>query len=324
MGSGDPSTAPPPAGGRATLKDRLLGGRLRHLRSLVEFDVGGGILQQEDLQGLLGGHSGSELLLGRFSARDIEEGFVRHGITQRLQAMGLAPFELRVDARDPYRHTLQVFTLGDRRDLLAESSLRVGQFQTDAEWAGPLQGKRLRMLYVLWLLMQNPRADFVPERPALPGQEHAGLRVARQVDRLFRRLAERLDCHGIINCPEFFHTAVFYSSAYHFLAASAEGQLQALRRDLVSLDLARASWAVLKGCVLHADGPAAGQVFHWEPQEQLLPQHPTLAAYFVSPAYSDAVAEAAQRCRFTIDHERFAAVDPVRPDGSVAEADRVG
>ncbi len=321
MGTGAGGGGASSAAGHHTLKDRLLGGRLRRLRSLVEIDVGLDLVDEDDLAGLLGGRAGSELLLGTFTPQEIEDAFVRNGITERLTAQGLAPLRLRIDARDPFRHTLQVFTEAD--ELLAESSLRVGQFTTEAEWAGALRGKRLSMLYALWLLMQNPRGAFTAARPALPGQDHPGLRVAHQVDQVFRRLAHRLECHGIINCPEFFHTAVFYSQAYHFLDPVTEGQLIALRRDLGSVPLAEASWAVLRGCVVEAAPAAAGSVFRWEPQEQLLPLHPRLASYFGSATYRDAVAGAAEDHRYHLDGERFAKLNPLRPDGTVAPEDRL-
>ncbi len=304
--------------GTASAKVRGLAERLRlkHLEDLLLPADLAGLPEAIDLADLVSSRGAPELFLGTFSEEDIAGALQRYGVSQRLIDKGLGAPEVHIDTSERARHTMRIFCpLGEHSALVAETALRLGDYQTEAPFARPLHGHRLRMLYALWLLMQDPRADFDAQRPALPGQHRPGLQMAHYVDHLFRGLARRMDCDGVVNCPEFYHTAVFYSQSYRFLDPAKEGLLAALRRDLAGLSLAGASWGIHTGCVLERLPSGEERAVHWEPEEQILALREPLLSYFASDHFRTAVAKHAATLHFRFDRERWERISPLRPDG---------
>lgn len=288
--------------------------RLKHLRGSLHSSESL-LPSEEDLAGLVGPRGAPRLLLGTYSVQEVEEALNRFKILPALAGQGLRSLHISLDTSDASRHTFRLHEQdGGERLLVAESALRLDSFQTEAHFAAPLHGRRFRMLFILWLLMQNPRARFSPRRPALPGQVYPGLGIGRQVTQVYLAMARRLQCDGIVNSPEFGHTAVLYSRRYRFLDPEAEGRLIALRRDLAPLSLAEASWALHTGCVLLEGEPS--RPYRWVPEDQVLPLAEPLLAHFRSREYVQAVKRAAKRHRFRLDAERFARMEPLNPDGS--------
>ncbi|MBN1945282.1 MAG: hypothetical protein JW797_06365 [Bradymonadales bacterium] len=288
---------------------------LKHLKERVDPGAMAGLPQTDDLDGLVGARGAPRLLLGTYSEQGVRDGLERFGVTQKLRAMDLADFEMQFETDQPDYHTLRLLCRKvEPRCILAEATLHVGRFETEAPFATALHHREIRMLYLLWLLMQNPAGKFDASRPVLPGQEKPGLSVAHEVDRLFRAMALRLRCHGIINRPEFLHAAIIYSRSYRFFDPAVEGRLMALKRDLAHLSLADASWAMYSGQVRLAsvDPP---RPFFWEPEEQILAIEQPLVDYFESPQYLQASLQAADRLRFQVD-ERFDPLEHHHPDGS--------
>jgi hypothetical protein len=153
------------------------------------------------------------------------------------------------------------------------------------------------VLVILWVTMQDPRAAFTAEHAALPGQDHPGLGVSRELYELVRGWAARWGKDALINVPEYFHNAVFYAVPFRFLDPTDQGRFLALQRDLAHLTVAQASHAIEDGRVREEP---AGRTFAWEPGDMAAPIAPALEAYLRSDEYTAAACAVRDAVRFTI------------------------
>jgi hypothetical protein len=118
--------------------------------------------------------------------------------------------------------------------------------------------------------------------------------------RLFARLtswAYEWGKDALVNYPNYYHNAVFYSRVFHFLSPRREGRLEALRRDLDGLSVAQASWAVEEGRVREEPD---GRVVRWKAAEMIAPLGRSLKAYLKSPEYAAAAKEAREAVRYRL------------------------
>ncbi len=133
------------------------------------------------------------------------------------------------------------------------------------------------VLFVDWMLLQNPRSSFAPDRPPLPGQEHPGLGLLQDAVALYVLICERLDLDGLAFVPSHYHLAAQSNRYLRFVDPRAEGHFQALRSLLRRLPLRDASLALEQGRVRDA---ATGEAIRWEPQPMILPVSETLQRRF--------------------------------------------
>ena len=146
----------------------------------------------------------------------------------------------------------------------------------------------VEVLYVHWLSLRNPRAQFSEKRPRLPGQEVPGLGLARETATMLARMAIRLGLGGVVYRPAHFHTAYPARYEFQFVDPERQGRFEALVRDLGDLPLVEATQAISDGRVL-----MNGQPYQWEADEM---------AYWLreSPADAGEVERERERARFTL------------------------
>lgn len=217
---------------------------------------------------------GSRLFLGFYSPEGGRRALERYGFTQMLRDKGFEGLVLDIDASEPPAHAMRIYHGGvrDRRHLLVEIVLQLRKLEV------PNRHRRdYRMLSIEWLLMQDPRREFPPDRPPLPDQEHPGLGLFRWLAELLRLIAVRLECDGLMNRPAHFHNAFLYGKAMRFVDPKDEGRLRALERDLLrERSLHEVTRLVDEGRVVDDDGV----VLRWEGKPQVLPIHLQLQRYF--------------------------------------------
>ena len=119
------------------------------------------------------------------------------GIFDRLRDLGYEQPALELDLAHPGGHMVRIWGGRDRRGLLGEIRMR----RDRQAFPG------FELLAIEWLLLQNPRAVFTAERPALPGQRHPGLGMLRDVIALLVQVCHRLHLDGITYTPSHFHLA---------------------------------------------------------------------------------------------------------------------
>lgn len=259
-------------------------------------------LGEGELDKLVGGRP-ERLFLGIYTEESLTERLEALGLLPKLRAKGLTDIRLKLNTNDPEHQFMRVFSAVDDDDhLLCEAIYHPGEFRTRAPFAKLLHGYRFRMLYIQWMLLQNPFRKFTPDRPQLPGQHFPGLRVGREVVAALQAMVERLEYDGILVTPELGHNTLMYMPLFHFVNPDSQGQMLALRRDLSDLTLAEAAWGAEMGCVTNE---ATGETFRWFHNEMCLPRRRRIEAYFKSDAYEKRVKQAMNKARFVFDHHLY-------------------
>lgn len=215
-------------------------------------------LSVEDLLPNLGGPQRPRRLLGACSRQQLELMLERTGLLERLRQLGFPRPALEFDLEHAGGETVRVLAGPDRDELLAEIRLRIDRRSVPG----------LAMLRIEWLLLQNPRAPFTPARPRLPGQEHPGLAMLRDVIALLIVACERRQLDGVLWVPAHFHTAAQGRRAGSFLHPEDEGTFRALERAVAGLPLPVAAFAVEQGRVID---DATGAPFVWRPMPVVVP-----------------------------------------------------
>jgi acetoin utilization deacetylase AcuC-like enzyme len=215
------------------------------------------------------------VLLGFYTAAGIEHALYRYGILDQLERLGYRQFRAELDAPGAGER-LRVFgQCGGEDHLLVETVLEKRRV------AG------IEALYVHWLSLRNPRAQFSERRPRLPGQEVPGLGLAREVGTMLALMAVRLGLGGVVFRPAHYHTAYAARHEFQFVDPERQGRFEALVRDLAGVSLLDATTALAAGKVRMDGAP-----YVWEADEM---------AYWLreSPAEPGEAERERERVRFT-------------------------
>ncbi|HEX9306572.1 MAG TPA: histone deacetylase [Anaeromyxobacter sp.] len=237
-----------------------------------------GELTEEELEEDLGIRPRRQrVLLGFYTAAGIEHAFFRYGLFDHLERMGFRQLRAAFDATGA----------GERVRILGQSA---GQEHVLIEVV--LERRRVagaEVLYVHWLSLRNPRAQFSDKRPRLPGQEVPGLGLAREIGTMLALMATRLGLGGVVFRPAHYHTAYAARHEFQFVDPDRQGRFEALVRDLEGVPLLEATVALAEGKVRLDGAP-----YQWEADEM---------AYWLreSPAEAGEVEAERDRVRFTYD-----------------------
>lgn len=247
-------------------------------RGLSPSDLGdSGELSMEDLEEALGLRPRRQrLLLGFYTAAGLEHALFRYGVLEQLERIGYRQFRV---AFDPTGAGERVRVHGEAEGvehLLVELVVERRRVMT------------VEVLFVHWLSLRNPRAQFSERRPRLPGQEVPGLGLAREAGWMLARMAIRLGLGGVVYRPSHYHTAYPARHAFAFIDPERQGRFEGLVRDLAGLPLLEATQAVSEGRVLMNGAP-----YVWEADEM---------AYWLreSPSEPGEVERERERVRFEV------------------------
>jgi hypothetical protein len=258
-----------------------------------------GLPSADEVATLVPSRSHGTMLLDHYAPEDVREALGRYGVVQRLAVRGFGEPEVELETAEPEHQVVRVRAVREGRSwLLGEAFLRAGEFETEAPFAEVLHGRRMRMLFIQWLRLQDPSRAFTAERPALPGQDHPGLGVGREVMAMFLGMADRLEFAGIVSCPEFAHNAVLYKRSFRFFDPAAQGRFEALATLVPRSRLAELAWAVERGRVL--DG-LTGEPLRWAREEMLCPTSALLREHFEAAAYHRRADEARQAAHYRLE-----------------------
>jgi len=236
-------------------------------------------LTEEDLVGILPGIPHQTRYLSYFSRVGVELLLERFGIMQQLRSRGFREPTVTLELDHPLGQTLRVLSDPVERALLVELRL---QRSTRAV-------PEMEVLVVEWLLLQNPRDEFSSARPALPGQQHPGLGMLRELFGWLVVLAETLELDGLFFYPSQYHLAAVSRRYARFLHPEHEASYRALAALLAGHSLPAASAAIAAGRVLCG---SAGTPFAWEPYPLVVPVSERLRLRVSDEAYERRVEEA--------------------------------
>lgn len=243
------------------------------------------------------------LFLNFYSEQGVRKALERYGIFNNLRLRGFRNIVIKMNSNDPYRHTVKIFFEdADPQKLLGEMYARRNFFIPKQVFPPLQKDQKFDMIFIEWLLLQNPRAKFSTRRPPLPGQNYQGLRIGKKILPLLINLAQRLKTDGLLNVPENYHNAVFYRQYFKFIDPYKEGVFAALQRDLNNSGMTVSAWAVFLNCVRNKKN---GKLFEWFSEEQILPTNEKLIEYFSSVEYVEKKRSGIEENKFYIDNALF-------------------
>ncbi|MFQ5631041.1 MAG: hypothetical protein ACE5I1_19895, partial [bacterium] len=234
---------------------------------------------------------------------EIEAILERSGIFPSLRKKGLTDLSVEIEPIEEFGQTLKVCCkYRSRSGLLAEARLHEITFQPEEKMQESFSHSKPKMLAIDWLMMQNPFANFTPERLKLPGQGHPGLGQAHKAMKLLHAYCRWQGLAALVNFPEYFHNAYLYRAYFRFYNPLREAMLTALYRDLRPLELAEMSWAIEWQCVQEAD---CGKNFKWFSGIQIMPMQQEIKNYFASQWYRKNAETLHTKRKFLLDMEKF-------------------
>jgi acetoin utilization deacetylase AcuC-like enzyme len=235
-----------------------------------------GELSSEEIEEELGMRPRRQrVLLGFYTAAGVELAFYRYGIFDHLERLGYRQLRAAFDAPGEGERLRILGQTGGEEHVLVEAVLERRRV------AG------VDALYVHWLSLRNPRAQFSDRRPRLPGQDVPGLGLMSEIGTMLALMAARLGLGAVVFRPSHFHTAYAARRVFQFVDPDRQGRFEALLRDLAGVPLLEATSAVAAGHVRLNGVPYA-----WEADEM---------AYWLreSPAEAGEVELERDRVRFT-------------------------
>jgi acetoin utilization deacetylase AcuC-like enzyme len=244
-------------------------------------------LHADDLYADLGGAPRASRFLGFYTREGLELTLERSQLLARLRAIGFSAVHLDLDLSGPLGETVRLFGDAAHRELLVEVRARRDRSTVPG----------LELLAVEWMLLQNPRAAFTPERPPLPGQKHPGLGLSQDIVALMVLACERLKLDGIVLVPSRFHIVGTVRGPLRFLDAVDQARLEAVRAAVSELPLAVAARRIESGDLVDAE---SGEPFEWKPAPMVLPVSDRLKARVLSDAYASELAAARARFHFRL------------------------
>ena len=268
-------------------------------------------LEQEILYELTGENPGNRLF-GRY-----DEGMVlaiaeRAGLLRGLARLGYSDPILSLSCSDPSDQRICLYAGEKTRErLLLELRLNLVNYHPGRK-IGPFGEQTcFRILMLLWLALSDPDRDFSLERPRLPGQTRPGLGLLDEVFILLRTFARELSVDGMLDTPEHFHTALFYSRVFRYLDPEMEGLFLAIARDLADVPLALASDAIQKNCLFDRN---TGNPLPWQALEQVMAERGLLRRFFRSREYREVRDKVRSKIRVIVNwdlyREKIASLGP--------------
>jgi hypothetical protein len=280
---------------------------LRRLFRLPLLSAGEGVVPPASLDSELlfdlTGENPENRLFGRYAPEEIREHLDASGLLSGLADRGYPDPVLRLSCGDPSDQRICLYAGEETRDrLLLEARLQIAPFHPRRPIGPFTQESSFRMLVIHWLILSSPDATFTVDRPRLPGQEKPGLGLLNPTIALLKAISRELSVDGVLDVPDHFHTALFYSRAFRYLDPVAEGRFLAIARDLSGVPLTLASDAVREGCLVDRK---TGAPIPWPTAEQVLALRGPLRRFLRSPSYLEARNRALADHRFVVNWELF-------------------
>jgi hypothetical protein len=215
-------------------------------------------LSPEDVAAVAPAAGGPTRLLDRFGVREIREGLERFGVLQQLRGRGYPDARIELNPSSGLGPTLRVWDGPERKSVLIELRVRLeDQLVPEA-----------RILFIEWLLLQDPRRPFQQGRTPLPGQEHPGLGVLADLIAWLVTLCGELGLEGMGFRSSHFHIAALARRHLAFLREGDEERFHRILRETEGLPLGEVAAAVEAGRVVD---PNTGEPLRWVDVPMVVP-----------------------------------------------------
>jgi hypothetical protein len=258
-----------------------------------EFD-----LDERDLFNLNIGQRGNNLFLGFFSINGLQIVFEKYKIKKKLNKLGFNNLHLDIDTSDAYKHKVIVQNIKHGTiEKLIELVVRKDIIEINMPFECALNGNKYDVLTVEWLKMQNPRMVFSSKKPKLPGQEYPGLGIGSEALELIVMAARRLGLLGVVNIPDHFHNAYFYSKIFHYVNPKDQAKLMAIIRDTQGRHISNVAWAIERGLLIDKK---KNQPFKWFIEKQVFPLTKEWRRLYNSKEYKEYVKKKQKKYHYEI------------------------
>ena len=249
-------------------------------------------ITEEDLYGdLTGSRAHSTRILDYYSRHGLEFAIEKYGLAETIRARGFTDLRLDIDPADPERQHLTVHAKKDGEEhLLVDQVLRRVKRPAPEGLEPP---EDLTFLYIEWMMLQNPTANFSLRDPQWPGQDHPGLGIGEPTMHMLFQGAQRLGLDGLAHHPSRYHIAFIGGGQSFFLDPKLQGRFEAIREVLGPLDLSEAAWKMERGEVCWGDG----ERIEWIPEDIVIPASERFFAYLGSRHYQEPRATALEAAR---------------------------
>lgn len=251
----------------------------------------------------LTGENPENRLFGRYDPGELRLLLDTSGLLSGLAERGYPDPILRLSCADPSDQRICLSAGGETRDrLLLEARLQLAPFHPRRPIGPFTEATSFRMLVIHWLVLSSPDGTFTLDRPRLPGQEKPGLGLLNPTITLLKAFSREVSVDGVLDVPDHFHTALFYSRAFRYLDPEAEGRFQAIARDLSGVPLALASDAIREGCLFDR---TTGAPMPWPVAEQVMAVRGPLRRFLRSPSYREARNRASAEHRVIVNWDLY-------------------
>lgn len=219
----------------------------------------------------------------------------RHQVFAGLKKLGIEKPVFEFNSKNGFDHRLRVLA---HDQILIEAMLH----KTALPLHQPTSVSAPDILFVEWLMLQNPFREFDEQRPQLPGQRHPGLGLSKEVLGVLIELTKMCGLVGLAAVPGHYHNAAIFSKSFKYLNPECEGKLGALRRDLAGYPLDVISWAVELDCVKRA---GTDDYLKWFIDWQVLGLSDALIDYFFAEDYKVGAEKILREYHFVLDDNKF-------------------
>lgn len=222
--------------------------------------------------------------LGFYSAYGIECALGRYGVLDYVRERGITRSDLVMELDHSNGQLVRLFSDDARRDLLIELVV---------DERSDMPG--FRLIWIEWLMLQNPRLTPAQDRPLLPGQQHPGLGCLWHIVGMLLMSCERLSFDGLAFNPAHYHVAALSKAEAFFADPVLQARFLAIHSLLQAEPLYEATMAVTNGEIRDAK---TGAVIKWQPGRMVIPASAALKAHFASSEYDAVIQEACKSFDF--------------------------
>ena len=249
-------------------------------------------------------------LFGFYSAPGVEYALMELGVFEKIEELGFSDLKVAFQG-DAWSQDMRIFGSADNRRLM----LMEGRFRrsvwapesTNILWDVIQPGSHFSVAFIEWFLLQNPMAEFTPERPRLPGQNHPGLGLKDEIMSVFTAVARRLSLDAYLANAKLFHNAFMYSPMFFFLDVHRQAEMTAIKNAAEGRSLQDISLAVEGGFLRRAD---LDEKYQWTGHTMIRPLSKELLTAYHDSHYKDQVEQISSGMNFVFDWEGYQAVKP--------------
>ena len=218
-------------------------------------------------------------LFDYYSRYGVECALDKIGVLEHLRKLGFPSPYLEFDLDHPNGQCVRMYSDDSKKVLLIELIV------DDRKWRDDM-----RMIWIEWLLLQNPTREPRADRPLLPGQNHPGLGCLAKVIGLLFMVAERHKFDAIGFNPSHYHVCFLAKGQGTFEKPESEARFRVAQTLTAGMNLQQASQALSNGVSFN------GVTFKWTPARMVIPISSKAQAVF-------------QSREFQADVERYAAME---------------